>query len=311
MSENEIGYMTLLYSLFGLLLFRVLYHRLDILVALSFVLSLLLFQAQISKVKIQFFVNILVGFFYKIVPIFLMPAAIIIKAFHNTSFDLKKIIKRILFDFSILASSLIIIIWSLEIFTNHHFIENILFHQKRGIHLESSYGSFLMMKNLLSIGRSAEIYCTYNCWNILGNKYVEFIAKTLGFFILSLFYGLIFFIFLHKKNHGKNLQFSEAQFLELTLVVILIILAFQRVLSPQFFIWLIPIAAIWLTKNRSVKFLVIFSFLFFASFFIFSIDYFSLVREIPIMVIMLFLRNCVLVIFTFWLMVKFLKNLNR
>ena len=58
MTDKETYYMTLLYSLFGLLLFRILYHRLDLVVALFFVTSLVFFDSKSSQLKkIQFSSN--------------------------------------------------------------------------------------------------------------------------------------------------------------------------------------------------------------------------------------------------------------
>ncbi|NBV05659.1 MAG: hypothetical protein EBS06_00280 [Proteobacteria bacterium] len=313
MNKEQVCYMTLLYSLFGLLLFRILYHRLDIVVALFFVTSLFFFQTKNSKVTPQFFINGLLGFFYKIVPAFIMPSAFIIKAFiaAESTKDSKQIIKKIFLNSLLFAVSLAAITWTLEIYTNHRFIDNMLYHQKRGIQIESSYGSFLLIKNLLISSSHSEIYSAFGSYNVLGNNSFEFSAKFFGNLILCCFYSALFFIFLFKKNLGKKIKFSEKQFLEVTLITILLLISFQRILSPQFFIWLIPISAMWLAQNRYLKFLVIFSFLFFSTFFLFSVDYISLIDESPIMVTTLFLRNCVLIIFTIWLTINFLKNLKN
>jgi hypothetical protein len=186
-----------------------------------------------------------------------------------------------------------------------------MLHQERGIQLESSYASVLLLKNLLEIGVNSEVYNEFVGWNIAANIFFEEIAKTFGNLVFMGFWAALFFIFLGKKNAGKKINFSDAQFLELTLITILLFLSFQRVLSLQFFIWLIPVSAIWLAKNRSVKFLLVFCFLFFSSFFIFSIDYLALTSQIPIMVVAIILRNLVLVIFTSWLAINFLKKLQN
>lgn len=306
LNENEISYMVLLYSLFGLLLFRILYHRLDLILALFFITSLAFFDAKNSKLKNAFFINSLLAFFYKIVPAFIMPSCIIAKAF-ATNFPIKKIISNSL----IFLAALFAITLALENFTNHHFIENMLFHQRRGIQIESSYGSLLLLKNLLKIGTYSEVYSGFGAWNIGSNDYFEIIAKILGNLIFLIFWAALFLVLLGKKNARQKINFSDAQFLELTLITILLFLAFQRVLSMQFFIWLIPVSAIWLAKNRSVKFLMVFCFLFLSSFFIFSIDYLALIAQLPMMVMIIFSRNLVLVIFSCWLTVNFLKKLRH
>lgn len=309
MKEPEISYMVLIYSLLGLLLFKILYHRLDIIIALFFVTSLIFFESKNSQLKPRFFINALLGFFYKIIPAFTMPCAIIFKAFASSSSN-KKIIKKIFLDSVIFISLLVTIIFLLEIHSSSSFIKNMLFHEQRGVQIESSYGSILMFRNLL-FHKISPITNSYGGWNIASGIYYEFIAKNLGIAILLLFYAALFFTLLKKKNLGKKIKISERNFLDVTLITILLFLAFQRVLSTQFFIWLIPILAIWLAQNRSVKFLLIFGFLFLTTFFIFSVDYFALVNEEPILVTMLFLRNFLLVITTCLLATNFLKEINE
>ena len=310
MNEREISYMTLLYSLFGLLLFRILYHRLDLLISLFFVTSLVFFGSETSKLKKAFFLNAVIGFFYKIIPAFIMPSTIIIKAF-KANLSVKKTLQKILVNSLIFISSLAAIIWILEVFTNYHFVENMLFHQERGIQIESSYSSILLLKNLLKIGTNSEVYNSFGAFNIAGNVFFETFAKVFGSLVFLGFWGVLFAIFLNKKITKKVINFSEAQFLELTLITILLFISFQRVLSLQFFVWLIPVLAIWLAKNRSIKFLIVFCFLFFCSFFIFSINYYALINQAPIMVATIFMRNLVLVIFTSWLAINFLKKLQN
>lgn len=307
MKEREINYMILIYSLLGLLMFKILYHRLDIIVALFFATSLFFFESKNSQLRPRFFINALLGFFYKIIPVFTMPCAIIFKAFTSSSNN-KKIIKKIFLDSAIFVSFLVTIIFLLEIHTSSNFIRNMLFHEQRGIQIESSYGSILMFQNLL-LHKISPITNGYGSWNIAGNSCYEFIAKNLGIAILLLFYSALFFTLLKKKNSGKKIKISEKNFLDVTLVTILLVLAFQRVLSTQFFIWLIPILAIWLAQNRSIKFLLIFGFLFLTTFFIFSIDYFALVNEEPILVTILFLRNFILVLTASFLAINFFKKL--
>lgn len=305
MSKKEIGYMVLLYSLFGLLSFRILYRRLDIVVALFFTVSLLFFQAKNSKLNLQFFVNGLLGFFYKIVPAFTMPAAIIFKAFTS-----KTPVKRIISDSLIFVSILATIIWVLQLCTDHQFIPNMLFHEKRGVQIESIFSSVLLFKNLL-LQQVSPIIFNYGSVNIEVSDSFLIFAKFFGNFVLLSFYAAIFFVLFFKKNRGEKIKFSEENFLEATLVIILLCLSFQRVLSPQFFVWLIPASTIWLAKNPSVKFLLIFCFLFLATFAVFSINYGSLINEEPFLVTILLLRNLVLIGFTLFLGKRFFKNLAK
>jgi len=302
MTEKEISYMSLLYILFTLAMFRLLYHRLDLVIALIFTTSLFFFEAKNPKLKTSFFINALVGFFYKILPAFTLPIAIIFKSVNS-----KKMVKIICLQFLFFITSLILIICVLEIYTDYNFIKNMMIHAQRGIQIESTYSSFLMFNNLLHNEHSS-LYHDFGSWNIEGGFYLEIIAKFLGNFVLLFFYAAIFWILFKQE---RKITISENHFLDATLITILLLLSFQKVLSMQFFVWLAPIAAIWLARNDSRKFLAIFSFIFLASSFIFSVNYLNLIEEKPIFVSALFLRNILLVIITCFLTHRFLKNLSN
>jgi len=308
MSQNQINYMTLLYGLFGFLLFKLIYHRLDILASLFIAASLILFRADKSKLSPTFFTNSLLGFFYKIIPAFNAPIAIIFKAFdaHKNS---SKIFFSILRSSVIFLSCVVFIIVALQIHSKNNFVKNMMRHQERGIQIESTIGSFLLFKRMI-FNQPSAIGNAYGSWDIDANLHLESATKSCGILILLGFYSAIFFTLLNKKNRAKKPHISEENFLEATLITILLTLAFQRVLSPQFFIWLAPIAAIWLTKNRSIKNLIAFSFLFLATFFIFSIDYFSLLNQEPITISVLFLRNIILIVLTCVITKNFFKKLS-
>lgn len=298
MDEKRILYMTVVYSVFGLLLFRIIYHRLDMVVGLSFVISLMLFESRSSKLKWQFFANEFFGFFYKIIPIITLPPAMIFKIFSGHS--IKKILQSSLIFFLLLLLTILMI----ENYTNHNFLKNMMVHAKRGIQIESSYASLILFINLL-LNHISPISNSYGSWNIAVSTSLDLVAKFLGNLLLLLFYGALFFT-LNRKN---KVEISEESFLDATLISILLFLAFQRVLSTQFFIWLMPIAAIWLAKKSSLKFLLIFSFLFFATFAIFSIDYLAMVNGEPTLVTILFLRNLLLIAVTAFLIKDFFKKL--
>jgi len=302
MTEKEISYMSLLYILFTLAMFRLLYHRLDLVIALIFTTSLFFFEAKNPKLKTGFFINALVGFFYKIVPAFTLLIAIIFKSVNS-----KKMVKLICLQSLFFITSLILIIYALEIYSDYNFIKNMMIHAQRGIQIESTYSSFLMFNNLLHNEHSS-LYHDFGSWNIEGGFYLEIIAKFLGNFALLFFYAAIFWILFKEE---RKITISENHFLDATLITILLLLSFQKVLSMQFFVWLAPIAAIWLARNDSRKFLAIFSFIFLASSFIFSVNYLNLIEEKPIFVIALFLRNILLVIVTCFLTHRFLKNLSN
>jgi hypothetical protein len=319
MSQDEVNYFTLIYSLFGLLLFRVIYHRLDVIVATFFVVSLLLFRAERPKIGFGFFVNSLAGLFYKIVPVFNAPIAIIFKAFNRHQGNSKKVFLSISLGALILIFCIIVSISILQFYTEGGFIKNMIPHQKRGIQIESIIGSFLLFKGVV-LGSIPFTLHEYGSWNVRALEQLEFVSKVLGSLMLLCFYASLIVALFYKKKYTKKIFLSEENFLEATLITILLTLSFQRVLSPQFFIWLIPFVAIWMAKNRTIKNLLAFSFLFFTTFFIFSSDpfnsvegqesvYFAMLNQEAITITMLFLRNVLLLILTYSITKNFFQKL--
>jgi hypothetical protein len=305
MNHRQINYMTTVYSLFGLILFKLLYHRLDLMVSLFLTFSLIMFCADKKNLSFGFFTNSFLGFFYKIVPALNTPSAIILKA-HNQQNSLE-FVKRIITQSAIFAVILLSAVFSINFLSGYSFLENLAFHKKREIQIESFFASLLLFKDLIS-NKISIIYYDYNSWNIaINSSFWRIFSECFGIFILLFFYLILFLKLLFKK---EKIAVSEELFLETSLLTMLIFISFQKVLSPQFFIWLIPVSAIWLTKNRSPWFLTIFSFLFFATFFIFSIDYLALTNQNPVMVCVLFLRNIILVGFTLFLTSRFFKKLS-
>lgn len=288
MSDQKISEMIFFYALFGLPMFQLLYQRLDLIVALFLSLSLILFRGS----KLIFALSAFLGFFYKIIPALIMPAAIIIKEKRPI-----KIIKNSL----IFLVSLFCAIWILELFTDHSFVKNMLFHAERDIHFESLFGSLIILQNLL-VGKISIIYQNYGSFIIKASKPLIDFSKFFGHLILITFYVALFFKF---RNRQK---ISDEDFLNVSLLTILLFLTFQRVLSPQFFIWLIPILSIWLVQNYSRKIFLIFLFLFLATWAVFSIDYSALVGQEPILVTILCLRNFVLLGVTIFLIKNFFTD---
>lgn len=306
--EKEIACVTIIYSLFGLMVFELLYYRLDLIVALFFLLSITVIEnkkGQISPLNKSFFTTIITGFFYKIIPAINAPIAIFFSHFKNSKNN-QEAIKKIIISTTIFAFLIIFIISLLQVTTNHNFIKNMLYHQDRDIQIESSFSSLLILKNLV-FNEKIYFYLSHGALNIKASEPYIYLSKFFGNLILISFYLLVFCKLL--KNSSKKI-FTSHLLIEGTIVTIMIFLSFQRVLSPQFFIWLIPIVAIFIVKNNSKKLLLAFLALFFSTFIIFTVDYFALTAQNKTLLTVLILRNIFLILFTIILTKNFLKKLN-
>ncbi len=309
MTIEQIKYMMLIYSFFGLFLFRVLYHRLDIIVALLLTSSLLLFATQNKKITIKFWLNSLIGFFYKIVPAFLVPPAIIIKAYISSN-SKKEFIIKVIKNSSIFLVVLILLILAIELIVGFEFLKNLSYHNQRGIQIESNYSSLLLFSNLI-FDTTFILKSGYGSADVMSkSKIFEEFTRYFGHFCLLLFYFLFFLSLSKIKSKNKKIVKAENLFLDVTIITLLITITFQRVLSPQFFIWLIPVASIWLTQNRTTKNFSFLMLIFFTTHMVFSINYMSLLNQEPILVTTLFVRTLLLLYFTSSLVIQFFKKLT-
>jgi len=297
LDRRSMGFMILSYSLLSLLLFKLIYHRLDIVVTTFILLSALAF---LNKKKGLLYLNSYLGFFYKIISAFSLPAAIIINEHHkgiSTRTYIKKISTESLKFLFYLVATMIVI----QIIANEY-IYSLLYHTKRGIQIESIYGSSALFFNFLT-NKISQIEFNYGSFNIVTNKYLEVLAKYLGFVILASFYLFLFISTL------KN-RINRSDFLEISLLIFLIFISFQRVLSPQFLIWIIPLFSVYLSINKSNFNFIIVCLIYLITAIIFYPNYHSLTNQEPILINLLFIRNLLLIFITFRIFNNLFKKTN-
>jgi len=300
---SQVNYMTLLYSLFGALLFALIYHRLDMVIA--FLLISLVALSLNKEKSYSFFALSIGGFFYKVVTVFMAPLAIILQSFalrKQKKEALLQIIKISLIYLSLLAILLI----TIDFIFSQKLIINIFNPQDQGIHIQSLYGSILLLANS-TLATNFEISYNYGIFSISSSVFFEALSKILVWLAIIAFYVSLVFSLYEKKD--KKIIFDSYLFLEGCLVVMMIILSLHRVLTPQLFIWIIPLISIYLTKNSSKFIFGSFLAIFVATFYLYHFDASDLAAEELLKIIVLFCRNIILVILTANLTTSFFKKL--
>lgn len=190
----------------------------------------------------------------------------------------------------------------------------LLQHGERGIQIQSTWATPLFIRYLLSSSKALEIVTNYGAQHIhesfVSGLYV-FISKYFGFSFLSLFY--IFYFFYYRRLKQKNPQYKiQADFYFLTLFAILIFLLIsQRVLSPQFFIWVIPGFCIFIILSSKRIFYLFLTFTIYALTFLEFDNYWMLVYlKTPGIMVNIF-RNLFLIIASFLVFYTFKKKVSE
>lgn len=120
------------------------------------------------------------------------------------------------------------------------------YHFERGLHSESSYGSVLLVGQMMGL-MQLEADLTYGSWNVISSladalaKYSFYITSA---FLLSVYCLYARWLWQKPKDEGGGVVLNNGairQLLLFSLLAIFIMLLTSKVFSPQFLIWLCPL----------------------------------------------------------------------
>ncbi|HEX79446.1 MAG TPA: DUF2029 domain-containing protein [Dehalococcoidia bacterium] len=179
--------------------------------------------------------------------------------------------------------------------------QSISYHMERGLHIESSYGSVLLVGQILGLTQTTGEF-SYGSWN-LDSPMADNLAQisiyiTIG--LLFLTYA-IYARWLWRKTALDNtaiLKMSSGEMqtlLRYSLLAIVMMLLGSKLFSPQFIIWLCPLLPLVKVRWRyvlPVLFLIIGG----ISQYIYPHNYIELEMVLTHTVVLLAIRNCLLLV---------------
>jgi hypothetical protein len=315
LDENRISLAVLSYTLFGLGVGHIIYDRVDAVVALVFVCCLY-FYSDKGEIRFPFFLSVVAGTLYKIVPVFWAPISILTTSFSNITSEKtraeKKRAEKTRFKFPwvqlarrtlLLVVPIFLFLWVYNLGVNGKLFEILSSHSKRGIQIESTWATPYMVGSALKWIEPVRIVNNYGAQHLakssVSNTIVT-LSKVAGFAILISFYGwLARYFYRTKQKQGKFRVNIQTHFF-LMISVLLFFLASQRVLSGTFFIWTIPGLSLWWVLRNSWTAAALLLLLYGLTYIGFSVGYWDFVRMDPRFVLAVAARNILLVALTSW-----------
>ena len=226
----------IIYLALSAILFQVLYDRFDIAVAFLILLAIYL---AIRGNWVWAYIVVILGAFAKLFPALILPLLIIYQVRRGRTADVIR-------DFGIsLAAGLTLFIISIAFFGDWwgYMLE---YHGRRGIQIESLYASIAMLADFAGV--KAVIGHEYGAFQISG-AFSSFMAKA-SMILMGCAVLAAYIIFASKTRESKK---NDGLLILASLLVLTSFALFNKVLSPQFFLWLFPLAAVasMISPNRA------------------------------------------------------------
>jgi hypothetical protein len=287
------------YSVLSLFQGHLIYERLDVFLALCFVVAL--FYASDPVLSKAMGAGV-IGVLWKVMPVFWMPVLGVMRWFERGS---GAFLKSALI--AIVPTAIFFIGW--DSYVNGHFFTMLNIHNERGIQIESVWASIFMVIKLLNPSAAIEIANNFGAQHLAGAdvpQWVVELSRRLGFLVLLGFYAhfarRIWQI--KKSERRKTFNYFIGAYFAMSMPFV-IFLTTQRVLSTQYFQWILPtVAILFALRPKAIDFILVT-----AIFALTSVEfdgitwagqyygYWNYVKFDPLITIDMAVRNLLLVIF--------------
>jgi hypothetical protein len=288
----------LVFLLFGLILIMpILLTRFDITVALLTFAGFYCWVSKSksrSKIKIIGYMLLISAGFSKLYPFLVIPFLLI---YDYKTFGYKELIKGLA---ACLVSAIPFLV--LSVIGWGGFIDLIDYHAGRGLEIESTYASLLLVLNQLNLISDFHIIYSHASYGIAGH-----IASILSGISPVLFmFGLLFLMLSAcKVNWSEKSAYKLIAYISAS---ILLFIVTNKVFSTQYYVWLFP----WLTlytfsENDSKRKNLLISFFLISSFFtslIFPFLWWHVIEEERFSIVILFARNTLLTLLFLGLFIR-------
>jgi hypothetical protein len=315
LDEARISLVVLSYALFGLGVGHIIYDRVDSVVALVFVCCLY-FYSEKGEIRLPFYLSVIAGTLYKVMPVFWAPISILTVSFSDSvsgkkraekkraekvgfKFPWTQIVRRTL----LLVAPIALFLWVYDASVNGKLFEMLSIHGKRGIQVESTWATPYMVGSAMKWIEPVRIENKYG-GQVLAegsvSKTVVSLSKVAGFAIQFTFYGWLAWYFYRTKEKRRMLRVNYQTHFFVVISVLLFFLVSQRALSTSYFIWTIPGLSLWWVLRNSWTAAALLLLLYGLTYIGFSGGYWDFVRMDPRFVLMVAARNILLVALTAW-----------
>ena len=165
------------------------------------------------------------------------------------------------------------------------------YHLQRGIQIESTYSSFLLMGDKLGLDPVKTVF-NFGSWNLVGRA-AEVLSTLSGYLLMASLLIVYWFIYRRTKP-GKSQSTRIGAY---SLLVICLVLITSKVLSPQYLVWLIPLVPLFVQRGLYIV-LEVFIMTGVVTYYLFPHAYLALIDLQTVPVIFLIIRNFLLVALT-------------
>lgn len=306
-SENKLALFVGIYSLLGFLQGHLLYDRLDLLILTSLFALFYSFSVAPSSTWLLRAIS-LIGIFVKFVPFLYALVLNLLNRFSSETISPKRtkrwtdLIKAGLTELFWLIVPFIILVSAYEAVIAKGVFKDLNMHFQRGIQVESVWATPVIIKQILTNPNGAYAVNNFGAQHIDEKQvplwYLE-LSKVAGLLALSALGLYLFLVLLPKLKRTQSTAGTSPYLACLVWInIFCIFLATQRVLSPQFFIWLMLPLSLLPVFHLDKKILALTFLTYLLTYIGFDLGYWQFVAGNTFFVAVVAARNLLLVLLT-------------
>lgn len=248
-------------------------------------LSVLIGRPTIAGIWLGF------GIVAKLYPVLLLP---IFSIYYLASREYRGLVRF----FMGTVGAICLTVLPLALIVGEQLLSFLRYHQLRGIQIESTPAGLILVAKVLGLTKVSlnGNYGSINVDSPLADSIIKLLPLIL---ILALVVVIVSCLSCFRSEYARNGAISSESLVAYIIATLLVFIAFGKVFSPQYIIWLLPFVS--LLRRGQVGLVVA---IFTITMFIFPYDYDGLLQLQPLFVLLLNLRNFMLISLLIWLLVE-------
>ncbi len=180
----------------------------------------------------------------------------------------------------------------LLVVTEGQVLEALTYHAGRGLHIESTYASLLIVAHHLGLVSIASEF-SFGSWNLTGEMpdvFANLSVLCMVGVVVALYWLML------RRSRGRSMHGGDSVAWSVALLSAIIVTS--KVFSPEYLIWLYPLIPLVSGKRRHLVW-TLFIAVGMLTYYIYPLNYWDLVRLSPVVAAVLLLRNAMLILFAF------------